>query len=363
MRCKLNVKKYLRIIWYIYKFTIRRYKLSQNVKDLEYIENGNYKVLISDRQILYKEEDKEVIKKFEITNIALPNFLWNSRVRIRGKKTNPIFCGQAFMMTEDKGCKLFDAKNSQVLSLLDKTELNRLSDIYEIFNKKILTAYLYKTDNGIVEKVIYDIPCKTWSEELILKNYLRILSDQLNYLGQSSQAEEKTCQDIFNEIQCFNFPEINETGEQIKSKIKSNYVLPCFFLHRDVHFGNTLFDGEDLYYIDFESAGTDIFIYDIFNCMYVEYVFNHRPLLLSLYAENEDNILRIIINIFNLVGIKFDEEKKWDYVYIFLLARLKRECEVSAKCTTKMERKKRNRYIKRTFDNFCNSLEDYYDKT
>lgn len=338
---------------------MRRQKMRSITDNLACIENGDYKILLSDRTIIYKETAKEFVKQFEIIQADCFRHLQNMGMTIKDKPLNAAFCGQVVMLTSNNDCKIFDVKNRLVLSVLDEAAQKRFHDIYDIFQGKLQMTYVSDTKEGVVEKIIQNIPRNIWSRSLIVENYLRILSDQLYYLKQTSVTGEKNCQDIWNDIQDYQFVELNVIGKRIFRRIEGRYTMPCVFLHRDIHFENTLFDGKNLYYIDFEYADNEIFLYDIFNCIFVEFMRNHEPLLLSLYMKKNADIFNYLYKIFAVVGMNFSEERSLDYIYIFLLARLKFTCDMISKCSTNRKRKKICNSQKKYFSIFCDYLEEH----
>lgn len=350
---------FLRSVLYFARNMILRRKISEISNNLTCIESGDYKILLSDKITVYKDEAKEFVQQFELINIFRQ--LTSIKITIKNKSSDSIFCGQAAMLTANNDWKIFDIKNKQVLSILNAASKEKYHNIYEVFQGKLSMTYLFDIKEGIVEKQIQNIPRSMWGRHLIIKNYFQILSDQRRYLKQALIAYDTTCLDLWKNIQKFQFDELNEIGGRLLQKIKSVYTIPCVFMHCDVHFGNTLFDGEKLYYIDFEHACNEIFFYDIFNCMFVEFILNHDPLLLSLYIKKDTDMFAYLYEIFHIMGMNFHEERYLDYLYIFLLARLRFTCVMLSKCV-KYEKKRTLSAEIKHFSLFCNYLEEHDDR-
>lgn len=359
-RSTKNVKNFMRPVWYLLRNIILKRRLHKIFNELTCIETGNYKILLSEKIIIYKDSAQPFVKQFEIFNKAIFKHLPNIKIK-KSKITNTIFCGQIVMLTANSDLKIFDIKNNQVLSLLDAISKEKFRNIYEIFQGKLAMPYLFDINEGIVEKIIQNISRNTWEHDLIIRNYLCILSDQQDYLKKATIAYVVTLEDIWENIQKFQFAKLNKITQQIIEKISCTYNIPCVFLHRDIHFGNTLFDGKQLYYIDFEYADFEVFFYDIFNCIFVEFILNHDSLLLSLYLKKDKNMFKYLYEIFNIMGMNFNEEKYLDYLYIFLLARLRFTCIMLLK-NTKYKKKRTLKAEIEHFNIFLNYVEEYEDK-
>lgn len=362
-KSKLNkiIRNFLRPVWYLCRNIILKRRLSRSFNELICIESGNYKILLSEKIIIYKDSAQEFVKQFEIINKPFFKHLPSIKITKKNKSLNTIFCGQIAMLTANNDWKIFDIKNNRVLSMLDSMSKEKFHNIYEVFQGKLAMTYLCDIKEGIVERIIQNIPRSTWGHDLIIRNYLRILSDQLSYLKQAPIAYDVTCLDILENIQGFQFTELNEIGKLILEKINDTYEIPCTFLHCDVHFGNTLFDGRQLYYVDFEYANNEVFLYDIFNCMFVEFILNHDPSLVSLYIKKDADMFGYLYEIFNIMGMNFEEERYLDYLYIFLLARLRFTCVMVSKCVKCQKRRMLKAEIEH-FSMFCNYLEEHDDK-
>lgn len=350
----------MRPLWYLLRNIILKKRLGKTFNELTCIETGNYKVLLSEKIIIYKDSTQPFVKQFEIFNKAFSKHLPSIKIK-KSKSLNTTFCGQIVMLTTNSTLKIFDIKNNQVLSLLDAISKEKFHNIYEIFQGKLAMPYLFDINEGIVEKIIQNISRNTWGHDLIIRNYLCILSDQQNYLKKATIAYGVTLEEIWKNIQKFNFKKLNCIAKQIIEKIENTYNIPCVFLHRDIHFGNTLFDGMQLYYIDFEHADNEVFFYDIFNCIFVEFILNHDSLLLSLYLKKDKDMFAYLYEIFDIMGMNFNEKKYLDYLYIFLLSRLRFTCVMLLKNTKYKKMRTLKAEIKH-FNMFLNYVEEYENK-
>ncbi len=361
-KSKLNkiVREVFRPVWYLLRNIIIKKKLGKIFNELTCIETGNYKILLSEKIVIYKDSLQAFVKQFEIINKDFFFYLPSIRIK-KNRSPNTIFCGQIAMLTANNNWKIFDIKNNQVLSLSVAESKEEFHNVYEVFQGKLAMTYLFDINEGIVERIIQNIKRSTWGSDLIIRNYFCILSDQLSYLKQAAIVYHVSCLDICENIQKFQFAKLNEIGKQILDKISDTYNIPCVFLHRDVHFGNTLFDGKQLYYIDFEYAGNEVFLYDIFNCIFVEFILNHNSLLLSLYMKKDKVMFTYLYEIFNIMEINFHEEKYLDYLYIYMLARLRFTCDMLLKNTKYQKRRTLKAEIKH-FSMFLKYVEEHENK-
>lgn len=353
-------RNFMRPIWYLLRNIMLKKRLGRIFNELTCMEAGNYNILLSEKIIIYKDSARPFVNQFEIISKDFFKHLPSIKIKIN-KNLRTSFCGQIAMLTTNNDLKIFDLKNNQVLSLLDIVSKERFHNTYEIFQGKLAMPYLFDTNEGIVERIIQNISRSTWGHDLIIRNYLCILSDQRDYLKTATIAYEITFSDIWENIQKFQFTRLNKIARQITEKINDTYSMPCVFLHRDIHFGNTLFDGRQLYYIDFEYADNEVFFYDIFNCIFVEFILNRDSLLLSLYLKKDGDMFANLYEIFNIMGVNFNEKSYLDYLYIFLLARLRFTCVMLVKNTKYKQMRTLKAEIEH-FSMFLNYVEEYENK-
>ncbi len=91
----------------------------------------------------------------------------------------------------------------------------------------------------------------------------------------------------------------------------------CFSLtHGDLWSSNLLYDGSEVYFIDFEYVGYRFFFYDIFCFMFSEALLRNNGILLRQYFNNVFD--EFFITFFSLYEQKFDTNYKKAYFNVFL---------------------------------------------
>ena len=99
-------------------------------------------------------------------------------------------------------------------------------------------------------------------------------------------------------------------------------VLPSVLCHCDLHFGNTLVDSNSIYLIDFENVREDVFFYDLFNILFVEYIDKDNPYFIEEYFKENSEVDDLFKQSFQAVGEELEERNKVLYFVVFLHSRL-----------------------------------------
>ena len=235
-----------------------------------------------------------------------------------------LFHGQLLMLTAG-GYRYFDYKGGKSLKLYDsEVEYEHCRHSYTIFSEFFKTTYISFNDGYSLEKIINHYPRKFWSNVLVTSNFFKIADDYIQYLSCSKGDIKKMSLQIEipkNDM----FPhESRQLLNDILQNVNINDEIPYIYCHCDLHFDNTLLDDNQLYLIDFDYAGKEIFFYDFFNVMYVEYVDRKNTILLDMFLSEDANMMNTFNRVFNAVGEIFDISKKKKYFMQFLLVRYNR---------------------------------------
>lgn len=102
-----NAKNFMRPLWYLLRNIILKKRLGKTFNELTCIETGNYKVLLSEKIIIYKDSTQPFVKQFEIFNKAFSKHLPSIKIK-KSKSLNTTFCGQIVMLTTNSTLKIFD---------------------------------------------------------------------------------------------------------------------------------------------------------------------------------------------------------------------------------------------------------------
>lgn len=219
--------------------------------------------------------------------------------------------------------KLFSSKQKKMLVIcVSEEEKQKQIKQYERFH----SAYnmpLVK-DIGYYENAfeISLISIKEFPEE---RKALKSICDSTVLATSSPEKCKKVSAE---EITDFSYSaEENELLEGIRSKISKDALLeelPFSVQHGDISKENLLYgeaDGKtDFWWIDWEHARERVFFYDLFFYMINSaYYYNDEALRLYLSGEM-DEILKAFFNHF---GVKFNSEKRKDYLLIYMMVFLK----------------------------------------
>lgn len=240
----------------------------------------------------------------------------------RKRKRCGFYDTQVIMTTND-GVRYFNYKEKTTLHCFNnyfEKELYQKARSFLVPPFKCTTIQV--KDSYCIERLIEHIPRRAWSYEEVLKRFFIIFDKYIEYLSKT-HIFEHNIQDMLQAPK-----EINERYNQImESLIHSIEVYKntkFIFSHGDMHFENVLFENNDFYVLDFETAGNNIFYYDIFNLMYVEYIDKHNDYFIKAYLSKETMMMTYFERMFNVVNESFDYSLMHIYLKYFLLVRLSR---------------------------------------
>lgn len=196
-----------------------------------------------------------------------------------------------------------------------------------------LTTIRYNT-NFCAEQIINNKPRSQWTKEEVVSNFYKLSDCYTCYLKSTTK--------IFEPVDCkyesvLKIDEFLQLCEELKDAFSSYRNTKHVFTHSDLHFGNTLFDGEKVYLIDFEMARKDVFFYDIYNMMYVEFIDWNNHTFVDDYLSKEPRMVSLFVHTFEAVGEVFDPRCATLYFDLFLFRRL-----ISAVTDCKKKYKGRN---------------------
>lgn len=290
----------------------------------KYLESGKYDVALCGRYFLVKKglsENKEQKMGLTTRKSYLMSLINNPSCQ------SPI-CGQIMMITANS-VRFFNFDKCMTFTqYTTEEEAKKIINAGERFEGIFNSTKIKIENNCVIEKFIEYKPREKWSEAEIINNYYSLMEKYIDYLKKESNNGTR--------INYLNHQlpwiEQNPSKEFISLyKRLSNDIVKCpfttfVFCHCDFHFGNTLFSDNDIYLIDFEYCREEVFYYDIFNVMYVEFVSKKNSKLLDLYLSGDKKTMSFIIRCFNAMHIEYDIKYKLLYFEIFLMSRLIFSC-------------------------------------
>ena len=350
----ISMKKFLFAILYYYRtlFLFKRF-LNKNSLLLE----GKYKFIFCSKPILYNVQYHNHVAKYMENDNKYLDFL-NFTISIK-KHPNKGFCGQALRLTVNGKWQIYDFQNNQVLTVFkDKHIMKKIQYSCNYFKGKLLIPYEKTTDLGIIDKYIYD-NIDMFATDLPKQKelFLAVMYDIKKFLILSDDRAVLSLIDYKISWKC-DVLGLNKLLEELESQI-SIKSLSKKYVHGDLHIGNILISKEGkLYYIDFENSREDVFFYDCFNYIYVDFTYNNNPFLLDAYLDRDVEIMNSFKSLFGAVGFHFLDTEIIQYLYIFLQRRIIENVKYSFyKKTTKDREMMLVNYKK--FYNYINDRSDF----
>jgi len=238
---------------------------------------------------------------------------------------NSDYSGQLLMLTKDRDIKIFDFNNSQVLTLYkDPEKISQIRHAFAMLSPFFdHTLIRYSREGYQIEELINQRQYNELSDveknhvfKTLVRQYIRYFST-LDCAVFPVVTADKLCRQLKVEIpervfQCFE-------KFLLESKFKS-ISWKRVFLHGDLNGSNILLHGEKIKLIDFERAKSYVFIYDIFNYIYVEQVSGGNCFFLRSYYNGEYDVL--LRDLFAQFDLSYDGDMKTEYMLLFLAERL-----------------------------------------
>ena len=299
-----------------------------------FLSNGTYKLLTGGKVIIYQENEEtlsfikkhhwNLSKNYRKRFIHLLDPLFKFKVRGLLKEN---FSGQLIMVTLDKDIKIFDFNTEKVLTIYKNEEkFSRIKlatkTLDPFFN--LTTIRFYEEKYHQIEELINQKPGQKCYDRLteiekdqIFQSLILQYTNYFNHLKDQA-IQYITLEKIREQLRSSNIKEeVCKRLERILFKSSSNLLLPRVFLHGDLHYGNLLLDNEMIKLIDFECAGSFIFIYDLLNFIYEETVTQNNYYFLEAYNKGKyDDLWN---SLFEQIGMVYDNNKKIEYLTLFLI--------------------------------------------
>lgn len=310
------------IVYSLHCFSASR-KLAELIPT-PYLENGDYDIVLSGRYFLVKEGISKNYK--QLLGIKARR----SFVKPLNNNANPQspICGQVLMLTANSS-RFFDF--SKKLTFTHYSTIRNVNNIVlaqqnfiGIFENTIIKV----EDCCIIEQLIEYKPRDEWNSIEVINNFYFLVENYIKYL-----EKEYPNRKLVNFLK-YQKPLLEKTSlkdfdtlyKRLENDIAKEPFVDFVYCHCDFHFGNTLFSNNGIYLIDFEYCREEVFFYDIFNVMYVEFISKKNSTLLDLYLSEDKTMINYMMRSFKAMHCDYDIKKKVIYFEIFLMARLIFSC-------------------------------------
>lgn len=314
------MRKYLNRILLFITYMVEKHKVQKLCVNNQYLEEGEYSFYYLGRSYLVKEGVPiEFLWRIGVKEI--PFVLKTIHVKKNSEKTSG-FAAQ-ILMTTASGVRYFDYKRNLVYKEFNNIQESvTYRNAISAFTPYFQNACISVTDNYVLEKIVKTEPRSDWGVNGLMSNFCKVGYLYENYLSTLCE-NDKTNKSFVNILQRSIYPaEVSRLSSILVSSIdtsKQYLFIPC---HGDLHFGNTLFEKGIVYLIDFDEFRKEVFFYDIFNMIYVDFVDVNSTSLIDAYLSEDQCAMSLFDGLFSAVGLNFEREKKLDYVRYYMYRRL-----------------------------------------
>lgn len=326
-----------------------------SMKKYHVLKPGQYKIWWSEKNIVYHTACGGFCAYFPRQEIN--RFLDGFSFRIRQSQGGYCFSGQAILFTLNGEYKVFDLEKSRILTCLPEEKKRLVWDNIRHFRGCLNVTVLEVNEKGIIEKYIPYRNRDLWTEDEVRAGYLEILDDQMRLTLRAKREYVKNGREILKEIMDYGISEISGLCRRIEKNTGFDVDIPFIRQHGDVHFGNVLFCGKEHFYIDFEYARTESFLFDLFNCIYVEMTDRHSLILAEDFFSRQQEFADRYKVIFENVGMRYQKQRNKDYFLLFLLSRIRFDIDSAFRRFPKCRRKKYFDLLLRKYNGVLGYLE------
>lgn len=332
-----------RIIFFCFSFFYAK-KIVRVFKDTclsgEFLAPGRYKILWSEKPVLYKITDRHLQSKHKPVFPKYVQFFY-SKVFSVLNSTNESFNGSYAILTSNFEVKIFNEEKNEIYTILSD---ERKKTLHSKFLKlaPLKTTFIKITNSGIIEKFILT---NSNSSKEGKDLYYEFLNCYRVFLLNREILNKKNLR--YQSIEINNIPPILQSVVKELSALSVDKCIPIIFTHCDLHAGNFLSLNNELWFIDVEYARDEIFFYDIFLNMFVEFWDKNNDVYLKKYLSGEQEICNHIKKCFSAIGFDFDYNCRKEYLFSFLTARLIFDIGNGRRRFRRINQIRYNRYLRR----------------
>ncbi len=237
-------------------------------------------------------------------------YLCRHRIKDRNQRSKCFFSGsQIILSSSQKELKVFDYKRQLVLTKYTSFEkFAKYNSYKELFAQSFNVAKTIRIEEQGLIIVEQFISHNKFSVEPVFQMLIPSLIKHAKNSILSCNDKNALFNDKANSFAAY-------FGKS--TFLENQSVLPIILTHGDLWSSNVIFDGKDIFIIDFERAGNRPFLFDFFTFIFTEYLLNKNQLLLNKYFRGDyDAMLK---DLFKAVGKDYSINKKESYLLCFLV--------------------------------------------
>jgi len=289
----------LKIVNYIRYFLKKRADIKKRLYCYRaYLKDGYYLLQPSYAYL----QNSQVFLKSEIQNIFL-KMLFRRKVLLSSPDKK--FYGNLLFCNAQGGIKIFN--DQEVLTFLKRDKIDGMQKLYmQIENFFHIPKILKVEQDYYIERFIIDKKKRSFEEVEEIYQLLLNFYKERSFIHKSINISAIVWQRFSVKNRLF--------VESLSQTSSYAYVVS----HNDIHFGNIIIN-QDIYIIDWEYFGENLFFYDFMNLLFIEALGGDYRFLDSFFNGHFDAVFHTLFQLFDM---KYDTADRMQYCNAYLLQKI-----------------------------------------
>lgn len=319
-----SFKKLYHKIGYIKRCLQARMMYINSCVNNQFLEPGFYYVItVSKRTFIVKSNSP---KSYVDMIVGTDDYFFVKwPIHVIGKNAESTLSAQIMMSTSDGDFRYFNYLENYTFKLFVDENIRLLFEkANHIFSMVFQTTIITINEQYCIEKMISSVSRRHWTVQNIRDHFTEVVMKYIDYISICNKNGHHQKDDRVYPIKNIisSSEEFRSVYEHLFSYIGYIEDYDLYFCHSDLHFGNTLFSDKQWYLIDIENARNEVFYYDFFNIIFVDFVDNKSSYLIDSYINGAPWVIDLISCLFKAAGTIFRSDKRIRYLYLFLYYRL-----------------------------------------
>lgn len=259
-------------------------------------------------------------KKFDLHNCkdTLVTIIKNKYVKVRNNQGKY----DKLLITANQAYKYFNLTERIVLTIAENERIGKIVYATDRLGDYFKNTFICTNEEGIIDYFVDGNIVRNATYKLRKYAYMNILECIVNNYSSQSDVKYKYISEELRDLENYLKGTDLEEFRYYFNMASSLDCIPMFFQHCDIHFENMMVDEAAIYYLDFEYARYENFLFDIFNCAYVEFIDANSHDMIDFLISDDLKKNDELKHIFTSAGMEYKAKKIKLYFYRFMVSRI-----------------------------------------